>query len=270
MGLVARPSPFESVSPQTAAARPFDNANPLRAAYMRATRRNGFPHFVFTAGGRQILYCYIRKNACSSFKKLMVGGCSREGFANQFELLKARHGVAFSEGLPRVDHAIFVYRDPFERMASLYVNKFVQISKAADIQRAYREVTGQRPEEASFADFVTSYLSDPRARDPHIRPQRRHLLPIRYTEAIPLRRLHEAMTAILGAELAERHFARPANATRSLPRYEGEDLAERPAAELARRYEEGEGLPATGALLTSPLKRRLATIYREDLIFREP
>ncbi len=49
----------------------FDNRNPLYAAYMQLRRRKGYPHFKIELAGKKIVYCYIRKNACTTFKTLL-------------------------------------------------------------------------------------------------------------------------------------------------------------------------------------------------------
>ena len=56
----------------------FDNRKPLYAAYMKIRGRPGYLHFKGVVAGRSIVYCYIRKNACSAFKALLVDAAGGE------------------------------------------------------------------------------------------------------------------------------------------------------------------------------------------------
>lgn len=82
-------------------------------------------------------------------------------------------------------------------MASLYKSKFVERRDAADIIADYRRVTGEEP--TTFERFV-GYLR--KAKDPHTYDQRSHLKRLRY-HPIPLGRLHQEMSQLIGAEAAE-------------------------------------------------------------------
>ncbi len=93
-------------------------------------------HFTFELAGKRVVYCYIRKNASSAFKKLIVD-CSpfsnlMKENENPIHFLYKYH-KSTAKDFSRADHIIFVYRDPIERILSLFKNKFIQQIGAQDI-----------------------------------------------------------------------------------------------------------------------------------------
>jgi len=164
----------------------------------RFTLSRGQLHLSFSASGKKIGYSYIRKNGCSSFKELM--GLPRKKSVDELE---KTHSFKPWE---RCDHLIFVYRDPIERMKSLYQNKFIDKDGHEDITRRYeRAMSGKPSTFSNFLDFAEKML------DPHCWTQKSHLFPRKYTNAIHLHDLHAAMVEIVGEEQAEpfRHRKNP-------------------------------------------------------------
>ena len=174
---------------------------PIAALDNRGAVGRGQAHLAFELGGKRIRYAYIRKNGCSAFKIAM-------GFPHDVRigLIQPYHRCGLLRR--RYDATIFVWRDPVERIVSLYRNKIIDDVNGEDIQRRLHTFAGGgRIDFDVFVDFCC------RAGDPHCRPQAAHLKPIRYTHAIPLARLHEAMTDILGLEAAA-PFAQRVNSSR--------------------------------------------------------
>jgi hypothetical protein len=257
-------------------AQSFDNRRPLYATFLRFRDQPSGLHLIFEAGGKRFLYSYIRKNACSAFKRMIVDLSDAEPKpANEKErirFLTRHHSARLPADLQRVDHSIFVYREPSERIVSLYKNKFIQRSGAADILASYREITGRTPEAASFTEFVTHYLRPGfRNLDAHVLPQRRQLLPIAYTDAIPMHELHAKMTKIVGHELADAYFRQKHNATANRPRATNVDNAHEESAEtLHRIYLDTGGMPESELFLTAEIRARIGKLYKEDQVFSEP
>ena len=177
---------------------------PIAALDNRGAVGRGQVHLAFELGGKRIRYAYIRKNGCSAFKTAM-------GFAHDVRigLIEPYQRCGL---LRRRYHAtIFVWRDPLERIVSLYRKKIIDDVNSEDIRRRLRAFAGGgRIDFDRFVDFCC------RAGDPHCLPQAAHLKPIRYTHAIPLARLHEAMTGIVGPEAAA-PFAQRVNQSRQTP-----------------------------------------------------
>lgn len=251
----------------------FDNRNWLYNAYMRLRQRNGYPHFLFHLDGKKIIYCYIRKNACSAFKRMLVDLSDVEAKPSRPEERAAflfRHHLArYPHDFKQVDHTIFVHRDPTERAISLFRNKFIQRSGSGDIFKSYEAQTGRSPETASFKDFVTHYLTgDMRRIDPHVLAQRRHLLPIIYSDAIEMGQLHETMCGVIGSDLADRYFLVRTNQTTGLIENDCGDVSNIPADKLAQTYESTNTLPPHAAFVTPDIAEQLDDVYRSDSAFR--
>lgn len=145
-------------------------------------------HLSFVLGGRKITYAYIRKNGCASFKRAL-------GFHPSTNVNEIFPLYPYSPGR---DVAIFVYRDPLERMVSLYKSKMLEIRGAEDLLADYESVMGEkRPTTFErFAEYIVQ------SRDPHCWRQVDHLKPILY-RAIPLSSLYEDMCCLVGEEAAE-------------------------------------------------------------------
>lgn len=85
----------------------------------RLVFQRGDYHLRLPIGGKRIVYAYIRKNACSAFKAAVGMPEAHVG-----QLVDA---FRWRPWQPR-DAAIFVYRDPVERLVSLYRNKVLEIN----------------------------------------------------------------------------------------------------------------------------------------------
>ena len=234
-------------------------------------------HYEIRANGRRILYAYIRKNACTSFKHLIGRRITWQSLLNRatggprardpedIRSLRPFRVSAPRAAGPEFDARVFVWRDPLERAVSTYLNKMVDRSGAGDFHANWRTVTGTDPETATFADYVAYVEEDFGAIDVHCMPQKAHLFAIPYTHAIPMSDLRTGIADVVGERLAERHFSRPRNAT------EGSggagtlagDLSGRPAAELAAERARGARLDRQG-FLTGPLTARLEARYAAD------
>ena len=236
---------------------------------LRNRHYSGPLHLAFEVGGRSVVYAYIRKNACTSFKKFLLvrAGITElpEG-TSAIRVLSDQFRAEYLRDFVEADRTLFVHRDPIDRAVSLYKNKFVQSREAVDIHRDYEEVLGEPAAEATFRAFVLRYL--PRAGDPHTRSQRSHLYPSVYTDAVPIESLNDALRDILSPEIVDEYFARPANVS-------GDETYDEPTAptigahelkaELDRTglYPSRESLVPSGGGLHQSLLRR----YADDLIF---
>jgi len=165
-------------------------------------RTPGMLHLGFSINGKQIGYAYIRKNGCSAFKKLL-------GFHPSTDVSKISELYPFVSKR-KYDAIIFVWRDPIERLISLYKSKILENRGATDIINRYQLSMGTYP--SSFEEFVKFAV---RWVDPHCIPQYTHLKRLRYTHAIPLQHLHQAMSHLIGKEHSGA-FANPTNASSTI------------------------------------------------------
>lgn len=226
-------------------------------------------HFWFRVGNRKFAYCYIRKNACSSFKRFIcnISGASDITAYKQsaYSFMREFHSLATVEAIEECDEVILVYRDPYDRLVSTFVNKFVQRSGNKGIFQSYRNKTGNDPGQTSFRTFVTGYCSPPwPALDPHVRSQKHHLAPVLYTQAIAMADVHARMARLIGSQLADEHFARPVNATNygTGPSASCDTLSE----DLHRSFAATGQLPSRASLDDHELAAIVAERYRQDYL----
>ncbi|MEM6460761.1 MAG: sulfotransferase family 2 domain-containing protein [Pseudomonadota bacterium] len=241
---------------------------------MKLRGRNGCLHFVGDFDGQRLLYCYIRKNACSAFKSLFLHGYDpalmQMAGNKQIGYLSRFCSARYPQDVKGADHVVFIHRDPFERALSTFINKFVQGTGNEDITVDYRRVTGLEAETASFDDFLHKYLShEIEGLDVHVMPQRRHLWPILYTDAIAISQLHESMARIIGEDLAGTYFGKPKNVSEGYSEEwaPGVYSDRTPSNELRSLLANTGRIPPKSAFLTDRQRKRIAEIYREDLIF---
>ncbi|MEO1198437.1 MAG: sulfotransferase family 2 domain-containing protein [Pseudomonadota bacterium] len=228
------------------------------------------PHFQFTIGGKTVLYCYIRKNACSAFKRLIVNTSPHRDQLDQFpsrlKFMIKTHGVNKPHIAP-VDHSIVVLRDPLDRLVSTFRNKFVQMTNNVGIFENYRAITDASPEAASFERFVSEYVTAPADRlDGHVRPQCDDLAAMVYTDAIELPRLHDHMTQLFGKKLGNRYFAQKRNASSHALPIEIDAAWRLPASELNRLYSDTGTMPPSAAFWTPDLRRIAEQVYAGDSV----
>nr|WP_283254962.1 sulfotransferase family 2 domain-containing protein [Marivita sp. GX14005] len=253
----------------------FDNRTAIDRVGLTGLQRRidgvrglGRNHFALEIEGRRIGYCYIRKNACSSFKKLFLDHSPHRSRIQQNErpidFIRRFHRLPVEE-LFRCDDLIFVYRDPVARVLSMFRNKFIARNGATDILAGFRRITGRDPERASFQSFVEAYLGqDPGYLDRHVQPQRMHLQRVVYTHAIPIDGLHGAMSALLGAPLADRYFLKPVNRTSNATLVHLPGGAVRPVREWQNLFDLRAEMPDDASLLSDALVARLRRIYAMD------
>lgn len=250
---------------------PFDNRPSDVRAQLRYRLKRRFrpaPHFRVQANGTEFVYCYIRKNACSAFKRLIIEHSEhRAEFSNAvggFSFLQDYHRVRGRKAMSRYTNVIFVYRDPIQRIASLFRNKFIMMDRNGDIFRNYLEVTGNPPETATFDEFVTLYVCrNMKNLDLHCRPQHEHLLPIKYTDAIPMHNLYSEMARIAGEDIANSYFG---DKTNSSGGREYDAPANNVPANVAyNEWQTTNSVPSFDSLLTRQTEDMLKRIYADDL-----
>lgn len=215
----------------------------------------GKGHFHFEVGGRRFAYAYIRKNACSAFKDLICDTSTLANYAefkgSHLDFMGEHHKIRTADMLDSCDTKIFVYRDPFERVISVFVNKFVVQTGNTAIFDNYRAALGKNPQNATFENFVKEYCRDFRKRDVHIERQSQHLLPVRYDAALDMGSLHAGMADLIGVELADRYFAHKVNS--STYGTDNLDKSQIKARDLHNHYKTTSELPSKHAFMRDDL-----------------
>lgn len=169
----------------------FDNRWALRKV-------RGRVHLTLNLGGKRIAYAYIRKNACSAFKQAL-------GFHPSEQIDTVAQGHRYDGGA--CDAAIFVWRDPVDRLLSLYKSKIIERRGAVGMIQACEKILGHIP--SDFDEFVDFAIQMP---DPHCWTQYSHLRRLNYTHAIPMDSLHDVMVSLVGEDEAA-IFKSPVNAS---------------------------------------------------------
>lgn len=236
-------------------------------------------HFGITVGGVSIAYCYIRKNACSAWKRLFMEETDvpydRGEWRREIEFMAAHHGLRSVADLERHDRRVVVLRDPVERYVSAFVSLMIAHTPppTRHLRNRGSKILGMPVQEASFDKFLEHQIPAPGSRrgrlDKHLWPQVWHLAPVTYTDVIPIERLATAMKTMLGDALGARYFDRPVNATAIAPTYEDAEVAGLPAHVLRERYRETGRLPDKASFLGGGRSDLIRTAYAEDAALYE-
>lgn len=260
--------------PNTGAAM-FDNRTAMDKAGLSFVQRQvdavrgfGRNHFGLQIGDQKIGYCYIRKNACSSFKRMFLERSphrdQKQPAQRRIDFIRTYHCLG-PQDCTDCDRLIFVYRDPIERILSMFRNKFIAQSGANDISVSYARIAGEAPQDASFRSFMRRYLGRGFARlDRHVLPQRMHLQRVLYTDAIPVQGLHAGMCQVIGQDLADRYFLRPVNRTSDVPLRPVPEAADLTVTALRRLYVDNGVMPDNASFLPADLEAQLRRFYAMD------
>ena len=217
----------------------------------------------------RIAYTYIPKNACTSFKRTF--GRAQGWLPDD---APHAHGMTMAwwlSGLgsyPRSDERIVVVRDPFDRILSGYLNRFLMRSDAV-AQHAMRTGLADRlgpdstPPDVRFADFVEYLARTPNRRlNEHWRPQSDFLIGS-YTRYLRFEHLAED-TAFLAARGLTLEAAR-GHATSTNRRDLGPGWGDRRARRLRRVRRRRGALPTRENMYDERLHALVAERYAEDI-----
>lgn len=230
-----------------------------------------FPNHYALRAKAPFVYCYIRKNGCSAFKRLFVErsgkAAQRDPGESEIRFMTRFHRA--HDGDIGADYpTVLVVRDPFERLVSAFLNQIVmRLSRdGSEFGWTVEAATGRAIGAISFRELVRGYIlpASPDSLDGHVRPQVRHLAAIRYTHAVPLSHLEEAMASILGEESAATYFGRPTNATAQFPTDKAAGAEDMSAAEIARVFAEKSVLPDKSAFADAKLIEEIDAYYAGD------
>lgn len=232
---------------------------------LRGLGRN---HFMLRVGDVTLGYCYLRKNACSSFKQMFLdlspASDRRDPNVRPIDFMRAHHRMSEAD-LSGCDNMVIVYRDPVQRFMSMFRNKFIAMKGATDILDNFTHLEGQLPESASFRQVVMHYLQHDFAQlDRHLQPQAIHLRRAIYTEVVAIGELHTRMTAILGASIADRYFKRPVNRSSDIALRRVQGAADLPVSALRSLYHDEGCSPDDDSFLTDDLRAALHDRYVAD------
>jgi hypothetical protein len=271
----SRPTPACDTTPAPVRADPDptatpDGQRPLLCSDTVALERSAFAlRHLYVYPRLSIAYTYIPKNACTSFKRTFGEAegwlSSRSPSAHEMRVSWWLRGLAHYRGS---DEHIVVLRDPLDRVAGAYLDKFLAHKEPAAAQAMASGLgaivhPNATPADVSFADFVR-YLSSARDRDlnEHWRPQRDFLIGS-YTRTLRFDRLH-----VDAAFLVERGLnlkAARGHSTSWSARDLGPGWGRKPARRLRRLRESKGVLPLRKNLYDEELTSLVAGRYETDI-----
>jgi Sulfotransferase family len=217
----------------------------------------------------RLSYTYIPKNACTSFKRTFgraQGWLAADGpSAHEMTLRWWLSGIV---RFPVTEERIVVVRDPFDRVLSGYLNRFLmRADPAADhaMRTGLAKLVGPEGsrDQVTFADFVEYLSTTPSRRlNEHWRPQSDFLLGS-YTRMIRFEHLAEdtAFLSRRGLSLAEAR----GHATSTIRRDLGPGWGYRRARRLRRLRRRQGLLPARENMYDDRLRAMVADRYAGDL-----
>lgn len=219
----------------------------------------------------RILYCYIAKNACSTvkyhflLKKLQALG----EHLNSDELNARIHIIAKDHAIDSDDPGSYadcyrfcIVRDPRARIASAFLDKFVQSKAMPNYARALIEGAGKSAEEWTFADFLDALAdSDISSLNEHWMPQYLHPIATFSYDFVPFESLsnHEPLLARFGDLSANvrRHSLRYAD--------DREDACRIPVGELKATFLESGAVPGWRTLFADETETAFLKVFGPDL-----
>jgi hypothetical protein len=163
--------------------------------------------------------------------------------------------------------SIVVVRDPYKRLISLFVNKFIQCSGNADIFNSYQDLVGRPPEQATFREFLRDYVASFSANklDCHLLPQIDHMRKSVYTAPVRLEFLYEDMQRVVGEVYAEKYFKKKENYSSYDSNGDTSAYADISAFVLAQRYGVDGVVPSLSGFQCQDLNDVVALKYKHDL-----
>lgn len=222
--------------------------------------------------GKTICYAYIRKNACSVFKKLIVDEVAKCRDVHYETIVEAMYHfhVGNVDAARKAPKRIFVIRDPLERVVSGFLNQIV-----FKIDTPYPEMfnviktdLGLDPADLTFHTFVEQYLCGLSLAqiNAHFHPITVILGPIEYTHVLWDRYLYEDVALVLGKDTADAYFTKPLNSTSKISNYAADDACLLSARDIFETFKSSGKVPDKGSFLCmDAVQDRLRNAYQRDL-----
>lgn len=227
------------------------------------------PHFVTALNGDNIAYCYLRKNACSSWKSFILRNEEVAGIshADQMKLLKRKYRLDDFDSFYQCKYRIAVLRDPIQRLYSGFINQVVmRLKRGGDVIDSVEAVIDFPISEITFHDFVYKYLISvkPGSLDGHFKPQSLQMYPKEYYSHIfKMDNMNEHISNIFGKEVSESYFLNHINQTSRINKVDGE-FAKVKISQLNEYYNQNGSLPSFISLLGDEIAKDLQSLYRDD------
>ncbi|MGD1702136.1 sulfotransferase family 2 domain-containing protein [Dapis sp. BLCC M229] len=231
-----------------------------------------YDHFHLKLNGVDFVYTYIRKNACSSFKKIFAAKSPMKKYLNNCQTIHRfmvkYHKINLVEEIDRFENRIAIIRDPYSRVVSAYLNQFIQNfgkQQRSDMYNSIKDNIDISPHLLTFRAFLSEYLTkiDYDNLDCHFWSQKEHLAPVKYNHLWLLDDLYENAKHLFDKKVADQFFSKKVNATSLFKKYD-DDAADLPAYKIHDRFVKEGSLPSVSAFLVDDLDAVINELYVDD------
>lgn len=227
-------------------------------------------HFIININGVEYVYVYIRKNACSAWKKVFVAESEHRGEAGKnlrpIEFMIKYHRATSLADITSVNRKIVILRDPVIRVYSAFINQIVmRMDRQYSLHRSIEYVTGKPIGRINFSEFINLYLTkvDPDEVDGHFQPQHSALLDVEYSDVWDLSQLRQRSTALFGESFANRYFAKKVNSTERLLK-SNEKAWDWKIREISKKYTHENIVPDIMTLIQPDAAEKIILFYKHD------
>ncbi|OWV29263.1 sulfotransferase family 2 domain-containing protein [Halomonas campaniensis] len=231
-------------------------------------------HLQLEIGEVQFSYVYIRKNACSSWKKLFVNESlyreKAKEFNNPINFMSKYHKVKNTNELELLENRIVILRDPIERLYSGFINQFISRLNKNRYGVMHEEVGSflEKPvEEVTFDEFIKQYiLKSGEEVNVHFVHQVSHLANVEYNKKWMLNDLYNESESFFGKSIADKYFKKKLNSTQKIEKIKG-DYKFVPAGKIYELYSERGAVPSLDSLIDNDIFDILREYYEKDYNF---
>jgi len=228
-------------------------------------------HFIIKINGVEYVYVYIRKNACSAWKKVFFSESEHQSEVNKslgpLEFMNKFHRASTIDKVMAVENRIVILRDPVIRVYSAFINQIVmRMNRQYALHKAVQTACGKPIGKITFDEFVDEYLlkTDASKLDGHFRPQNLSLLPIEYKNTWDLSKLHQEVETLVGKDFADRYFLTKVNSTEKMKKIplEANGLTVR---KMFNIWNNREVFPDFESLISIDCRKKLSLMYEDDI-----
>ena len=228
-------------------------------------------HFIIKINGVEYVYVYIRKNACSAWKRVFVAESEHRSEVHNsitpLEFMKKFHRVSTIDKVMAVEDRIVILRDPIVRVYSAFINQIVmRLNRQYGLHKAVQTACAKPIGKVTFSEFTNEYLlkTNVHELDGHFKPQSLSLLPIEYNHKWNLSKLHQEVARVIGRDFADKHFLNKVNSTSEISKVPM-DSKEKTIRQLFNILNERGLFPDMASLINSECDARLKILYAQDI-----
>jgi hypothetical protein len=228
-------------------------------------------HFIININGVDYLYVYIRKNACSAWKRMFVAESIHQEAVDKnlrpIEFMNKFHRASTIGEVMAVENRIVILRDPLVRVYSAFINQIVmRMERQYALHKAVQKACSKPIGKVTFEEFVNEYIlkMDPHQLDGHFQPQNFALLPIDYKNTWELGKLHSEVEALIGKSFADRYFLKKVNSTEKMKKIKM-DCNGLTIRQIFNQWNNREVFPDFESLINSECREKLLKFYSDDI-----